>query len=136
MHVLGTFWAQFRHNYGTLYAHLKHGWACFWEIAKNNEFQGRVVGITGREETNGFRKSFSFREVRFEYVFRLQLQLNLQLKKLDSSLLRTTLQAGCHKTAYVAGKCFHFGFMHCNQARDRVKSSFTCSKDVFNSIRK
>ena len=34
-----------------------------------NEFQGKVVGITGREETNGFRKLFSFREVRFVYVF-------------------------------------------------------------------
>ena len=27
------------------------------------------MGITGREETNGFRKLFSFREVRFVYVF-------------------------------------------------------------------
>ena len=36
---------------------------------KNNEFQGKVVGITGREETNGFGELFSFREVRFVYVF-------------------------------------------------------------------
>ena len=27
------------------------------------------MGITGREETNGFRKLFSFQEVRFVYVF-------------------------------------------------------------------
>ena len=75
------------------------------------------MGITGREETNGFRKLFHSEKLGLCMYFLLQLQLILQLKKRDSSLLRTTLQAGCHETAYVAGKCFHFGFMHCNQAR-------------------
>ena len=86
------------------------------------------MGITGREETNGFRKLFSFREVRFVYVFSSPTSTILQLKKRDSLLLRTTLQAGCHETAYVAGKCFHFGFMHCNQARipARLPALKTC----------
>ena len=61
----------------------------------------------------------------YEY-FLLQLQLNLQNER-DSSLLKKTPQAGCHETAWVVGNCLHFGFRHCNQARDRVKSSFTCS---------
>ena len=77
-HVLGTVLAQLWHAVCTFYARLK---ARFWEIAKNNEFQGKVVGITGREETNGFRKLFSFREVRFVYVFSSPTSTNFAAEK-------------------------------------------------------
>ena len=63
--------------------------------------------------------------------FLLQLQLNLQNER-DRSLLKTTPHAGCHEIAWIVGSCLHFGFRHCNQTRDRVKSSFTCSWDVLN----
>ena len=66
---------------------------------KNNEFPGKFMEITGREESKSFRKSFSFRSDRLQYVyFLLQLQLNLENER-DRPLLKTTPQAGCHETA-------------------------------------
>ena len=57
---------------------------------ENNEFPGKFMEITGREETTSFRKSFSSRNDR--------LQLNLRNER-DRSLLKTTPQAGCHEIA-------------------------------------
>ena len=66
---------------------------------ENNEFPGKFMEITGREETTSFRKSFSSETIGFQYVhFLLQLQLNLQNER-DRSLLKTTPQAGCHEIA-------------------------------------
>ena len=108
----------------------------FGKSRKITSFRGESWGLPVGKKLTASENHFHSEKLGLCMYFRLQLQLNLQLKKRDSSLLRTTLQAGCHEIAYVAGRCFHFGFMHCNQARDRIKSSFTCSKDVFNSIRK
>ena len=71
----------------------------FWGNRENNEFPGKFMEITGREETTSFRKSFHPETIGFQYVyFLLQLQLNLQNERYRS-LLKTTPQAGCHEIA-------------------------------------
>ena len=90
---------------------------------KNNEFLGKFPAgkkLPASVENHFHSEAIGFVHVQYSL---LQVQLNLQ-KKRDSSLMKTTPRGGCHETAYVVGKCFHFGFRHCNQARDRVKSSF------------
>ena len=89
----------------------------FGKSRKTTSFRGKSWGLPVGKKLTASENYFQSEKLGLCMYFLLQLQLILQLKKRDSSLLRTTLQAGCHETAYVAGKCFHFGFMHCNQAR-------------------
>ena len=101
--------------------------ATFWEISNIMSFRGNSLRLLVAKKLPALENHFHPETVGFQNVyFLLQLQLNLQNER-DRSLLKTTSQAGCHKIAQVVGSCLHFGFRHCNQARDRVKSLFTCS---------
>ena len=69
---------------------------------KNNEFLGKFMEISGREETNtSVENHFHSEAIGFVYVPRyslLHVQLNLQ-KKRDCSLMKAKPQGGCHETA-------------------------------------
>ena len=66
---------------------------------KNNEFPEKFMEITVKKKLPALENHFHSKAISFQYVyFPLQLQLNLE-NECDRSLLKTTPQAGCHKTA-------------------------------------
>ena len=71
----------------------------FGKSRKITSFRGKSWGLPVGKKLTASENYFHSEKLGLYTYFLLQLQLNLQLKKCDSLLLRTTLQAGCHETA-------------------------------------
>ena len=105
--IFGTVYARFRHFLGTVLAQLWHAVCTFYAwlgtfLGKSRKimtFRGKSWGLPVGKKLMASENYFLSEKLGLCMYFLLQLQLNLQLKKCDSSLLRTTLQAGCHETA-------------------------------------
>ena len=71
----------------------------FAKSQKITSFRGKSWGLLVGKKLTASEHYFHSEKLGLCMYVLLQLQINLQLKKRDSSLLRTTLQAGCHETA-------------------------------------